>query len=90
MVMNAIKSILSIWIRLLNRKGKYMHYVMIDNSEGDLIEAIPVCSESCGRQYCSDIGLDYGGFNGCHELEFDGLCGSCNSVIVGVSGAYDN
>ena len=59
-----------------------MHYVTIDNSEGDLIEAVPVCSESCGRQY--------GGWNGCHELEFDDFCGSCESRIVGVLGAYDN
>ena len=65
-----------------------MHYVMIDNSEGDLIDAIPVCSESCARQYCSDNNLEYDGWNGCHELEFDDFCGSCNSVIVGVLGAY--
>ena len=72
----------------LNRKEDKLHYVMIDNSEGDLIDAIPVCSESCARQYCSDNGLDYDGFNGCHELEFDDYCGSCNSVIVGIEGAY--
>ena len=65
-----------------------MHYVIVEDNEGDLIDAIPVCSDSCHRQYCEVNNLEYGGFNGCHELEFDDYCGSCESVIVGVSGAY--
>ena len=65
-----------------------MHYVEIEDNEGDLIDAIPTCSESCARQYCSDNNLEYGGWNGCRELEFNDYCGSCESVIVGVEGAY--
>ena len=61
---------------------------MIEDDEGELIEAIPMCSDSCGWQYCSANELDYSGFNGCHELEYDDYCGNCNSVIAGVSGAY--
>ena len=61
---------------------------MIEDNEGELIEAIPMCSDSCVRQYCLDNNLKYDGWNGCHELEFDDYCGSCESVIVGVCGAY--
>ena len=60
-----------------------MHYLMIDNSEGELIDAFPVCSDSCHRQYCEVNGLDYGGWCGAMEIEMTTTCENCGDLIEG-------
>ena len=63
----------------------------IDDEKGDLIDAIPFCSDPCHRDYAE---IEYAGWNGCHEAEFTNYCQNCGVVIPGFMDAckcqFDN
>lgn len=61
-----------------------MHQHYIEDSRGDLIDAIPLCSDACNRDYA---GENYRGWNGCHEMEFTTYCRNCGVVIPGFEDA---
>lgn len=56
-----------------------MHYHLITDDTGDVVDLIPFCSDACHQEYCRDHGVPYGGWNGCHEggdsCEFCANCG---------------
>ena len=57
-----------------------MHEHYIEDERGDLIDAIPLCSDACNRDYA---GSAYAGWSGCHETEFTTYCANCGVVIPG-------
>jgi hypothetical protein len=65
------------------------HYHELEDGQGDLVELVTFCSDGCHRSWCVDRMVDgtdihYGGWNGCHELEFQEPCAQCGRVIPGV------
>jgi hypothetical protein len=61
------------------------HYYEVNDSRGDLIDLIVFCSDWCHRNHCEQNGLEYGGWNGCHELEFTDKCAYCESKVYGIN-----
>jgi hypothetical protein len=57
-----------------------MHEYYIDDAAGDLVDVIPLCSDSCLRAYSLE---NYAGWNGAHESEFTTHCAQCGVVIPG-------
>jgi hypothetical protein len=57
-----------------------MHVFDIEDATGDLIDVIPLCSDSCHRDYA---GNEYAGWNGAYESEFTTYCAQCGVVIPG-------
>jgi hypothetical protein len=54
-----------------------MHAYLVEDDRGDLVEVVPLCSDSCHRDYCRARGVDYGGWNGCQESGSDEWCAQC-------------
>ena len=65
-----------------------MHELMIEDSRGDLVDLHAVCSDFCHRQLAQHLGVEYGGWFGCQESEFDTVCVNCDAHIAGVCGPY--
>ena len=61
-----------------------VHYHELEDSHGDLVELVTLCSDWCHRCWCDGNDAIYGGWNGCHELEFQDSCAQCGRVIPGV------
>ncbi|KKM23519.1 hypothetical protein LCGC14_1614390 [marine sediment metagenome] len=58
-----------------------MHYHYIEDSNGDLVDLIPYCSDTCHRL---DQGDSYQGWNGCHESQSSERCTYCDDPIRGI------
>ena len=56
-----------------------MHELLIEDERGDIVDALPFCSDSCHRAYA---GERYAGWNGAHELEHTTFCVACGVVIA--------
>jgi hypothetical protein len=55
-----------------------MHYCQVEDSHGELVELVPLCSDTCHRDYCERHGLDYAGWDGCHEgSDYPEWCAAC-------------
>jgi len=57
-----------------------MHIHIVENGDGNVVDVIPFCSDSCHRAYCAaHADLPYGGWNGCNDggdsVEFCAQCG---------------
>src|SRR5574338_1711388 len=63
-----------------------MHEHYIEDERGDLLDAIPLCSDACNREYA---GNQYAGWNGCHELEHTDYCAACGVAIPGFEDACE-
>ena len=64
------------------------HIRQINDDTGDLVDLVYFCSDSCNRDWhpegITDQGVEpYGGWYGCHEIESDEICASCEDVIEG-------
>lgn len=57
-----------------------MHMHMIEDENGDTVDALYFCSDSCHRAH---VGDDYAGWAGCHESEYTTWCDHCGVVIPG-------
>ena len=60
--------------------GDNMHYHVVENGPGNVVDLIPFCSDACHREYCgTHADLHYDGWNGCQEggdsVEFCANCG---------------
>lgn len=61
-----------------------MHYHHVEDSSGDLVDLIPLCCDSCHKQYCEAHGLTYGGWNGCNEGgDYSEFCANCGVYAGG-------
>ena len=59
-----------------------MHYQLIKDKNGDIVDAIPYCSDFCHRVGSGD---DYEGWYGCHEgADYDQECAECGETIKGI------
>jgi hypothetical protein len=67
-----------------------MHEHYLEDDFGDLVDIVPFCSDSCHRDWCATNDETYGGWNGCHETEFDQWCASCGVIIGGFQSAEDD
>ena len=56
------------------------HIHRITDNAGDLIDIVTFCRDSCHRQYCTDTGAAYAGWDGCHEIYSPATCASCGQV----------
>ena len=66
-----------------------VHYHYVEDHQGDLVELVTFCSDGCHWSWCVDRMVDgtdihYGGWNGCHEIEYQEPCAQCGVVIPGV------
>lgn len=57
-----------------------MHLHSIEDENGELIDAVTLCSDACNRDYA---GGEYAGWSGAHESEFTTYCAACGVVIPG-------
>jgi len=66
------------------------HYLEVnDSATGDLLDLVPFCSDYCHYWYCHTNGVEYQGWNGCHEHPHDDKCAECGVVIPGVESLVD-
>lgn len=63
-----------------------MHYHLIEDSRGDVIDAIAFCCDSCHQEWCEKNGAVYGGWNGCQEgSDYPAWCANCGTFAGGES-----
>lgn len=56
----------------------------IDGPDGDILDRVYFCSDFCHKSWCQNQNLhEYGGWDGCHELEYDTPCEACGENIPG-------
>lgn len=60
------------------------HYYRVEDSYGELVDLVTLCSDWCHREWCDQAGVTYEGWDGCHELEFGQKCENCGEWIGGV------
>lgn len=63
-----------------------MHQVIIEE-DGETVDVIELCSDSCAQDYCEREGIEYDGWSGCHETEFTQWCQNCGVVLIGTDGS---
>ena len=63
------------------------YYFITDTLTGDLLDALPFCSDDCHYWYCRENELEYAGWNGCHEAPYTEQCCECGTLIQGVEEA---
>lgn len=61
------------------------HECPIENDIGELVEVMIFCSDGCHMDWCSSNGVKYGGWNGCHEIEYEPehppRCDHCGDML---------
>ena len=65
-----------------------MHYLIIEDGEGEIVDLHNLCSDACHRQLAFDLSVEYGGWHGCQVSEFDTVCVNCDAHIPGAYGPY--
>ena len=63
-----------------------MHLHLIEDQEGQLVDVVELCSDECHQLYCDHYDLEYRGWNGCEEAEWNTKCEECGDFIQGVEG----
>jgi hypothetical protein len=56
------------------------HLFLVEDTDGNLVDVIPFCSDGCHLAYCNANGEIYGGWNGCHEVTLPYKCGNCGEI----------
>ena len=56
------------------------HIHRITDNAGELIDIVTFCTDRCHRQYCTDTGAVYGGWDGCNDMQSPATCASCGQV----------
>jgi hypothetical protein len=74
---------------LLTGSGDMAHYLEIEDSKGDLVDVLVFCTDFCHEAYARQNGLEYKGWNGCHELDFDQNCLYCEDTVHGLSEKWE-
>jgi len=55
-----------------------MHYRQTEDAQGDLIDLVPFCCDSCHQAWCAHYGEAYDGWNGCQEeADYPQWCAMC-------------
>lgn len=60
------------------------HFVLVEDSQGELIDLEVFCSD-----FCAQTSPAYAGWYGAQEIEFDTVCARefCETVIAGACGS---
>ena len=62
-----------------------MHYLY--DVIGGVVEFVPFCSDACLRDYCAERGIEYDGWNGCHDGgDYRHYCAQCGTYAGGGTG----
>jgi len=77
------------WHALFNWYDETKSDKVAHDSEGQLVDLVPFCSDWCHEQWCRDNGRAYEGWNGAHEHPYNDECDNCEAVIVGVESFVD-
>lgn len=59
------------------------HYYEHEDKNGDLIDLTAFCSDWCHQNWCRRNGMEYQGWNGCHESPYDYTCAECEQECEG-------
>lgn len=59
------------------------HFVLIEDTQGELIDLETYCSD-----FCAQSSPAYAGWYGAQEVEFNTECARCGALVRGTSGAY--
>ena len=54
-----------------------MHEHWLTDDDGETVDYVPLCSDSCHRMWCEQNDEPYGGWSGCHESCQDQWCAQC-------------
>ena len=54
------------------------HAIIIEDSQGELVDVVAYCSDSCAK-----TSEHYAGWYGCYEPSFSTECPNCNQFIRG-------
>lgn len=60
------------------------HFVVIEDTQGELVDLEVYCSDNCAQTSPA-----YAGWHGCMEVEFNTQCVGCKNTVKGVEGAYE-
>jgi len=62
-----------------------MHIHYIEDHNGNVVDIIPFCSDSCHLSYCAEhADLTYDGWNGCHGGgDAEEFCANCGVICGG-------
>lgn len=64
-----------------------MHYLFIEDKDGNLVDLIPFCSDYCHYNYCLEQGIEYSGWNGGYEgADYREYCAQCGTYAGGGTG----
>lgn len=61
----------------------HAHYT--EDAEGQIVGATYFCSDYCHQDFCATMKVEYGGWNGCHEMDAPEWCENCGTAL----GYYD-
>ena len=65
-----------------------VHYLFMEDSNGNIVDAIPFCSDECHRQYCIEHNIEYNGWNGFYEGgDSRQYCANCGTYAGGGTGS---
>ena len=57
------------------------HLHLIEDKNGDVVDAVVFCSDWCHRTWCAGQPFEYGGWNGCHEMDGPQWCAFCENEL---------
>jgi hypothetical protein len=60
----------------------------INGPDGDILDRVYFCDDYCHRSWCQNQNIDFNGWDGCHELEYDTPCDACDATIYGIDGPF--
>ena len=64
------------------------HLHFVEDEHGDVVDHIVFCSDFCHSDYCwrehKNGNLEYGGWNGCHEISTSEPCANCDDLVPGL------
>jgi hypothetical protein len=58
-----------------------MHYVTLEDDQGEAIDLVPFCCASCARDWSTTASILYPGWAGCQESEHDEWCARCGVLV---------
>lgn len=70
----------------MNMRYTYTHVHTVEDEYGDLVDVVIFCSDRCHRDYCVEQDVEYEGWYGLVEHEYDPengapVCAQCGEAI---------
>ena len=58
-----------------------VHLYLVEDTDGNLVDVIEFCGDSCHKAWCVESGVTYEGWNGCHEVQLPVQCQCCGQWL---------